>query len=211
LAGTFEIQDLGSQLVLASQEVESGERWLDACAGAGGKTLQLARLVGPGGSVDAYDPRTVALDELSRRVARAGLTNVRVLREPPQGGLGVREYDGILVDAPCSGSGTWRRAPQLKWITTLDDLRRHASRQRQLLAAFAPRLRRGGRLVYATCSLAKSENEGVVRDFLGSKQEFAPLPPLRAFGFTLGDPGLTILPALHDTDGFYTAALTRTQ
>jgi len=198
-------------MVLAAWEIQPGERWLDACAGAGGKSLQLARLVGPQGSVDAYDPRAAALDELSRRLLRAGVSQVRILRAPPHGAAGESDYDGVLVDAPCSGSGTWRRAPHLKWITTADDLTRHAARQRQLLAAFAPRVRKGGILVYATCSSARSENEAVARAFLAAHPVFEPLPPHRDFGFGSSDPGLAILPGRHDTDGFYTVALKRTR
>jgi 16S rRNA (cytosine967-C5)-methyltransferase len=204
--GAFEIQDLGSQIVIASQEVKSGERWLDACAGAGGKTLQLAALVGPDGSVAAYDPRGRALDELQARVARAALGNVRVLREPPRATPRSELYDAVLVDAPCSGSGTWRRAPHLKWTTTTADLQRQAERQRELLAAFAASVRPGGRLVYATCSLARSENEEVAAAFLAAHPRFEPTPATRDFGYDSADPGLSILPARHDTDGFYVAA-----
>ncbi|MEX1256396.1 MAG: RsmB/NOP family class I SAM-dependent RNA methyltransferase [Gemmatimonadota bacterium] len=212
LHGDFEVQDLGSQMVLASQEILPGERWLDACAGAGGKTLQLACMLGKEGRVDAYDVRSSALDELGERVARAGLENVRTLRElpgGPAGAAGSEGYDGILVDAPCSGSGTWRRAPHLKWLTTPDDLIRHAERQRHLLAAFAPMVRAGGNLLYSTCSLARTENEEVAKSFLETHSDFEPLPPARDFGYDSGAPGLAILPALHDTDGFYVVALHR--
>ena len=110
--GLIEIQDLGSQLILESIGIDPGSRWLDACAGAGGKTLQLAALTGPRGHVDAHDIRADALRELRVRAARAGLRNIAVLNSPNG-----QTYDGVLVDAPCSGSGTWRRAPHLKWST----------------------------------------------------------------------------------------------
>ncbi len=102
--GFIEIQDLGSQLVLACAPITPGGRWLDACAGAGGKTLQLARLLGDGGHVDATDIRPDILDELDDRAKRARLDNITIIREPKS------DYDGVLVDAPCSGSGTWRRS-----------------------------------------------------------------------------------------------------
>jgi 16S rRNA (cytosine967-C5)-methyltransferase len=202
--GHFEIQDLGSQLVLASVEIPRGGRWLDACAGAGGKTLQLARLLGPEGHVDAYDVRAPALAELRRRARRAGCANIRVTSRPP----GQPEYDGVLVDAPCSGSGTWRRAPYLKWCTTPADVATQAARQQELLGRFSRLVRPGGRLIYATCSLSRAENESVVAAFLVSRPEFAVVPP-QAPGATSDGPGLTILPALHDTDGFFVASLRR--
>ncbi len=217
--GTFEVQDLGSQMVLASLGTDQGEptwsfeggSWLDACAGAGGKALQLATLVGPGGRVDASDPRERALEELGRRSSRGGLGQIRILSGPPTGGPGERRsgYDGVLVDAPCSGSGTWRRAPHLKWTVTREDLRRQAARQAELLARYAPLVRPGGLLVYATCSLARTENEVVVGTFLERHPDFQPVPPARSFGFAGGPFGLPILPARHDTDAFHVASLRR--
>ena len=202
--GLIEVQDLGSQLVLESVGVEPGGRWLDACAGAGGKTLQLARLLGASGTVDASDIRPEALAELKTRASRAGITNVAVLTAPPTG-----SYTGVLVDAPCSGSGTWRRAPHLKWTTTADDLAARARVQRRLLEQAAPLVRPGGRLVYATCSLARTENEAVVSAFRQAHPEYEPAPFAHTFGFTPGLAGLAILPALHDTDGFFVASFRR--
>ena len=202
--GRFELQDLGSQLILASADVRPGDRWLDACAGAGGKTLQLAVLVGPTGCVDAHDIRGAALAELARRARRGGFANIHPgLRLPERG-----EYDGVLVDAPCSGSGTWRRAPHLKWCTTPAEVAAHAARQRQLLARFSPLVRPGGRLVYATCSLSRDENETVVGDFLAAAPGFAATPPAGRFGVAAGA-GRAILPAEHNTDGFFVATLRR--
>ncbi len=203
--GRFEIQDLGSQLVLASLDVGRGGRWLDACAGAGGKTLQLAGLVGPTGHVDAYDVRADALAELRQRAQRGGFANVTVRDAGPEDAA----YDGVLVDAPCSGSGTWRRAPHLKWSTTPAEIAAQAVRQRELLGRFSCRVRPGGLLVYATCSLGRQENEEVVTAFLADRNEFSPIPPARTFGAAVGATGLTILPALHDTDGFFVATLRR--
>lgn len=202
--GLFEIQDLGSQLILATVDIPAGERWLDACAGAGGKTLQLARLVGPGGKVDAHDIRPAALTELATRAGRAGLRNISVRQAEPDG-----LYDGVLVDAPCSGSGTWRRAPHLKWTTTPEQIARHATAQLDLLRQFSARVRPGGRLIYATCSLARSENTKVMEAFLAQQPEFTPVAPMADFGYASDGVGLAILPAAHDTDGFYVATLRR--
>jgi 16S rRNA (cytosine967-C5)-methyltransferase len=212
--GLLEVQDLGSQLILASVGVEPGGVWLDACAGAGGKTLQLGRLLGRSGRVDAHDVRNDALAELERRVERArqqspsavNLADVRVLSAPPPHST---SYDGVLVDAPCSGSGTWRRAPHLKWVTTEAQVSRAAEQQRSLLDQFSPSVRSGGRLVYATCSLSQQENEDVVAAFLAAHPEFGPATFAHTFGFEVRGNGLTIMPSRHDTDGFFVASLRR--
>ena len=202
--GLVEIQDLGSQLILAAIGLEPGGHWLDACAGAGGKALQLAALLGPAGRVDADDIRPAALVELAHRATRAGLRD-RIACRPPGDTL----YDGVLVDAPCSGSGTWRRSPHLKWTTTLAQVEACGRRQEALLRAGAGQVRPGGRLVYATCSLCQRENEAVIRHFLAARPDFAPAPFARAFrGEPRGD-GLLFWPASHDGDGFFVASLRR--
>ncbi len=203
--GQVEVQDLGSQLLLETLGVTAGGRWLDACAGAGGKSLQLARLVGSTGTVVAHDIRRAALDELGARAARARLGNVRPTLQHPGAGA----FDGVLVDAPCSGSGTWRRSPHLKWTTTSALIAERASLQGKLLATFAACVRPGGRLIYATCSLSPEENSRVVAAFLATHAEFRPEPFARTFGFQPHHGGLTLLPARHDTDGFFVAPLHR--
>ncbi|PAW82266.1 MAG: hypothetical protein B9S27_03395 [Opitutia bacterium Tous-C8FEB] len=202
--GSVEVQDLGSQLLLASVGILPGGHWLDACAGAGGKSLQLARLLGPAGAVEATDIRPAALAELRERATRAGLGNLRVTARPARAA-----YDGVLVDAPCSGTGTWRRAPHLKWVTRPEHLARAAARQLELLRQLAPLVRPGGLLVYATCSLARSENAAVIAGFLRENPAFAPQPPAADFGFTPAEGCLTVWPSRHDTDGFFVAALRR--
>jgi len=203
--GLIEIQDLGSQWVLAEVGVQAGERWLDACAGAGGKTLQLSRLVGPHGTVVAHDIRSRALDELRERSSRARLGNVRISAKPGE------NFDGVLVDTPCSGTGTWRRSPHLKWSTSRVTLATMSRSQDQILARYSTFVRAGGRLVYATCSLASSENEAVVRRFLDQHPNFEAIaPPQTALeGARESAPGRTLLPSLFDTDGFYTVILRR--
>jgi len=208
--GLFEVQDLGSQLVLGSQRIPAGTHWFDACAGAGGKTLQLAQILGPSGKVTAYDVRPEALAELRERAARARLTNIEIIDTlPPEGTY----FDGVLVDAPCSGTGTWRRAPHLKWVTTRERVRDYAKQQLELLKQFsnyvrpgtgAPKDKRGGkmtdeefaklggRLVYATCSLCRSENEMLIAAFQADCSDFLVQWAIH-----------TIMPAQHDTDGFF--------
>jgi len=202
--GRVEIQDLGSQLLLPAVGIGAGESWFDACAGAGGKALQLARLVGPAGRVEAHDIRPAALDELRARAERAGVRNLRAGMNVPPG-----PFDGVLVDAPCSGSGTWRRSPHLKWCTAPATITERAALQGKLLAQFAALVRTGGRLVYATCSLSRRENEDVVAAFLAMHADFEPVPFAQTFGFTPRGGGLTLLPARHDTDGFFVAAWRR--
>ena len=203
-AGRIEVQDLGSQLVLESIAITPGDRWLDACAGAGGKTLQLSQRVGPAGTVEAHDIRPAALDEMLERAERAGLENIRVTAQPADAG-----YAGVLVDAPCSGSGTWRRAPHLKWTTMPEIVAARAQLQRTLLDRFAACVQPGGLLVYATCSLSDQENAAIILDFLAHHREFSAEAPARTFGFKPTATGLTILPARHDTDGFFVASLRR--
>jgi 16S rRNA (cytosine967-C5)-methyltransferase len=204
--GLFEVQDLGSQLILEIAGVARGGRWLDACAGAGGKTLQLAALLGPDGHVAAHDTRPAALRELEIRAVRAGFTPAQISIST---GDAVASYDGVLVDVPCSGSGTWRRAPHLKWTTTAAQIAEAAKKQLALLSQFAAQVRPGGQLVYATCSLSRMENEEVVAAFLAANPGFEPVSPARTFGTTPRSVGLAILPASHNTDGFYVASLRR--
>ena len=195
LSGRVEIQDAGSQRVLESAGVVEGEHWLDACAGAGGKTLQLASLLGPSGHVTATDLREAPLEELRARARRAGLDGRITVgaRQPPQNG-----YDGVLVDAPCSGSGTWRRSPHLKWTTDAAQLDAAASLQRALILQHLGHLRPGGRLVYATCSICRTENASVI-------ESLGDAPHVQ-----LIEPGLSLMPDTHDGDGFFVAVLRRT-
>jgi 16S rRNA (cytosine967-C5)-methyltransferase len=212
-AGAFEVQDLGSQTLLAVVAPEAGGSWLDACAGAGGKTLQLAALLGPRGRVTACDVREEALRELRRRARRARLED-RITTLPcdwAAGGADTGLFDGVLVDAPCTGSGTWRRQPHLRWLLTPEAVDAAAQRQLNILHAAAKRVRPGGLLVYATCSLADAENGGVADAFLNNAPfEAVPLLRASALGLAAPDGRLTISPALLDSDGFFLAAMRRT-
>ena len=200
--GFIEIQDLGSQMVLAHAPQLSG-RWLDACAGAGGKTLQLARLLGAAGHVDATDIRVEILDELDDRAKRARLDNITIVQKPAV------EYDGVLVDAPCSGSGTWRRQPHLKWYVQPETIATFAKTQVEILTTNAPRVKPGGLLIYATCSLSHHENQDVVAAFLKAHSNFTTGKPVQSHGGEFDGLGTLLLPGTRNTDGFYVALLRR--
>ena len=201
--GFVEIQDLSSQLVLHHAPIIPGQIWLDACAGAGGKTLQLARLLGDSGRVDATDIRAATLEELRDRATRARLTNVRITNKVAS------DYDGVLVDAPCSGTGTWRRLPHMKWYTQPAMLAEFAALQLQILTTNAPRVRPGGLLVYATCSLSRQENHDTVAAFLATHPDFRAEQPVRNWGAVSDSLGHTLLPGTRNSDGFYVALLRR--
>ena len=201
--GFVEIQDLGSQLVLAHAPRPPAGRWLDACAGAGGKTLQLARLLGTTGHVDATDIRVEILDELADRAKRARLDNITIVQKPAE------QYDGILVDAPCSGSGTWRRQPHLKWYVQPETIAAFAQTQLEILTLNAPRVKPGGLLIYATCSLSHHENQDVAAAFLKTQPQFKAEQPPQNHGGTFDGLGTSLLPGTLNTDGFYVALLRR--
>lgn len=185
-SGHFELQDLASQKV--SAYVQAGNRSvLDLCAGAGGKSLAMAAM---GGQVFATDIRSRALDELRSRAKRAR-TKIQVV---PRNNL--RTYEKVLVDAPCSGSGVWRRHPEFRW--RLEDEGPPTSLQLELLNEAAQHVASGGEVIYATCSALRAENEYVVAEFLGAHPEWiASRPPLRT------------APHIEGTDGMFAAALKR--
>lgn len=175
--GRVEVQDLAAQGIVAACGARAGESWLDACAGAGGKTLGLAAAVAPGGRVLAGDVRASALQSLRDRARRAGVQGVdtRVMDGADTLPADAR-FDGVLVDAPCTGSGVWRRSPWARWQLSADALPRFAETQLALLNACARRVRPGGVLVYATCSLFRAENHEVVARFLAQAPEFSLAP-----------------------------------
>jgi 16S rRNA (cytosine967-C5)-methyltransferase len=193
--GMVEVQDIGSQLVLHTAAVPEAGHWLDACAGAGGKTLQLAAMLGPGGHVTARDIRRFALEELSKRAFRSGVgSRISIGQETdPANG-----FDGVLVDAPCSGSGTLRRAPHLRWTSTEAAISSASELQQRLLSENSARVRVGGLLVYATCSLCVSENESVTKLFRAGNPGFRPVIP-----------DTRLLPPAHDGDAFFVASFRR--
>jgi 16S rRNA (cytosine967-C5)-methyltransferase len=205
--GFFEVQDEGSQLLGLLVEARPGETVLDLCAGAGGKTLQLGAAMEDRGRLLAYDVDAERLDRLLQRCSRAGLSHVQVLRAPPEGVLA----DRVLVDAPCSELGSLRRGPDSRFRIEPSVLVELPRVQRDLLARARRLVRPGGRLVYATCTLNRAENEEVVLGFLRDAPEFRPVVP----GAGWLDPScvregfLFCAPHLHGTDGFFAAVLER--
>lgn len=175
-AGEFEIQDLSSQLVGIICQPKPHETWWDACAGEGGKTLHLSDLMQNQGLIWASDRAAWRLAALKRRAARARVFNYRAALWNGGPKLPTRtRFDGILVDAPCSGLGTWQRNPQARWTTTPDDVKELAALQKQLLLNVAPGLKPGGRLVYAVCTLTRAETVELVTDLASSLIGFEPL------------------------------------
>ena len=174
--GAFEIQDLASQLVGHAAAPKPGETWWDACAGEGGKTLHLADLMQNKGLIWATDRNAKRLDTLKRRAARAKLFNYRTALWDGSAKLPTKtKFDGILLDAPCSGVGTWQRNPHARWTTTMDDVRELAATQLALLNHVAGSLKPGGRLVYAVCTLTRSETTAVADAFTTAHPELEPL------------------------------------
>lgn len=203
--GLIEIQDISSQALLNLLNVPIQGQWFDACAGAGGKTLQLSQMLGKRGRVLAYDKRPEALAELAKRAQRNQCQNIEIIDEAPISG----SFDGVLVDAPCSGSGTWRRHPYLMRQTTEAMEAGFAAQQMQLLDRYAPLVRIGGLLVYCTCSLSKWENEIVSANFLNRHSEFPHFPLAKRFGLQEASIGITIYPQDFDGDGLYVASFRR--
>ena len=172
--GAFELQDLASQCVVRIAAPQPGEQWWDVCAGGGGKSLHLGALMQNRGSILATDIRANKLEELKLRARRAHLSNLRTkVWDGRQAKEAAPRFDGVLVDAPCTCSGTWRRAPEGRWNTLPEKIPSSAALQSQLLATASGGVRPGGVLVYATCSLFRQENLGVVEEFLKTHPDFA--------------------------------------
>lgn len=220
--GDMEVQDEGSQLLVALLAPKRGEMVLDFCAGAGGKTLLMGALMKNTGRLYATDISEKRLAKLGPRVARAGLSNVQAIRLAHERDDRIQrlagKFDRVLVDAPCSGTGTLRRNPDLKWRQTAAGVTELTEMQTKILAAAAPLVRPGGVLVYATCSLLNQENGSIQQALTVEHPEFEVIDPvqqLAAVGIDLpadavtrsedGLPGLQLLPHRHNTDGFFAA------
>lgn len=219
LTGALEVQDEGSQLLAYLVSPRRGEMVVDFCAGAGGKTLHLGALMGSEGRVYAFDVADRRLARLRFRLKRSGLSNVYPQRIDSENDARVRrlagKIDRVLVDAPCSGSGTLRRNPDLKWRQSPATVAALVRVQTSLLDAAARLVKPGGRLVYATCSLLTEENEAVVEAFLSRSPAFSLVPAsevLARHDIIIGTgPWLRLLPHVHGTDGFFAAVLERTR
>jgi 16S rRNA (cytosine967-C5)-methyltransferase len=218
-AGFFEVQDEGSQLVTLLLDPRRGERVTDFCAGGGGKTLHASALMQNHGSLYACDVSEQRLGRMRKRLARAGVGNVRVLTLADEHDSRLLRHrgamDAVLVDAPCTGSGTLRRNPDMKWRGW--DFAALAAQQASILRAAAALVSPGGRLVYATCSLLETENDEIVDAFLASFPEFEAAQAAAALarrGVVVPDAAsagghLRLLPHRHGTDGFFAALLMR--
>ena len=219
--GWWEVQDEGSQLAALLAGAGPRQQVIDLCAGAGGKTLALAAAMQNTGQVYAYDTDRVQLRPIFERLKRAGARNVQVMmagQEEAVRALGAR-FDIVFADAPCTGSGVWRRRPDAKWRVKPQNLADRLDDQRAVLDLAAELVKPGGRLVYVTCSVLPEENQGQVAAFVERHPAFAiepyadrwsvvfgTPPPVSADG---GDQGLLLTPGRHATDGFYIAQLTR--
>ncbi len=194
--GYFEFQDAASQLVAPFLGAKSGMKILDACAGAGGKSLHLAALIENRGHIVSCDVEGEKLIELRRRASRNGVSCLETV-SPDKLQSRPQPFERILIDAPCSGSGTLRRQPDLKWRFSPDFLSQIEAKQREILEFYAPMLQNGGALVYATCSIFPSENERQIEWFLGHNSAFE-LEEQRV-----------ISPAATGFDGFFMARMRR--
>jgi 16S rRNA (cytosine967-C5)-methyltransferase len=215
--GSIEVQDEGSQLLGFLLQPKRGEMVADFCAGAGGKTLLLGALMRSQGRLYAFDVAERRLARLKPRLARSGLSNVHPVRIDSERDTKIRrlagKLDRVLVDAPCSGLGTLRRNPDLKWRQTPTSVAELAAKQAAILAAAGTLVKVGGRLVYATCSLLEDENEVVVEGFLAQHPEFflrsaQEILLSQEIVIDVGE-RLRLFPHHHGTDAFYAAVMER--
>lgn len=219
--GLVEVQDEGSQLIALLVDAKPGLRVCDFCAGAGGKTLALGAVMQNKGQLLALDVMKGRLDRAQVRIRRADLHNIErhLLRDHRDPWLKRRKakFDRVLVDAPCSGSGAWRRNPDARWRLGEEELRRLVGLQAEILESAQRLVKPGGRLIYATCSLLAEENARQVEAFQANHPEFTALPAASVWGEISaapypGDPAeanLMLTPARHGTDGFFMAVLER--
>jgi len=217
LDGSVEVQDEGSQLLGLMLAPKRGEMVCDFCAGAGGKTLLLGALMRSSGRLYAFDTSEKRLARMKPRLARSGLQNVQALLIAHERDAKVKrlagKFDRVLVDAPCSGLGTLRRNPDLKWRQTPEAVAELTQKQAAILEAAARLVKAGGRLVYATCSLLVAENEDIVAAFLAAHPDFHLLPAgevlaAQNIALEMGD-YLRLDTAKHGTDGFFAAVMER--
>jgi 16S rRNA (cytosine967-C5)-methyltransferase len=224
LKGLVELQDEGSQLAALFSGAKPGEQVVDLCAGAGGKTLALAAMMENKGQVFATDDDKRRLAPIHDRLARSGARNVQV-RTPKSVGTEIADLasriDLVLIDAPCTGTGAWRRNPDAKWRMRPGALEQRAKEQVEVLDRAVPLLKPSGRIAYVTCSVLAEENDAQVRSFIGRHPEFSVVPPAQvaqALGASAADflaaalvtdEGLLMTPRRTGTDGFFISVLRR--
>jgi 16S rRNA (cytosine967-C5)-methyltransferase len=215
--GWLEVQDEGSQLLCSLVAPRRGEMIVDFCAGAGGKTLALGAMMRSTGRLYAFDVSDRRLAKLKPRLARSGLSNVNPVLIDSEHDAKIKrlagKIDRVLVDAPCSGLGTLRRNPDLKWRQMPESVAELTPKQASILASAARLVKAGGRLVYATCSVLEAENEAIVAQFLADHPNFALVPAGEVLAeqridLEMGD-YLSLWPHRHATDGFFAAVLER--
>ena len=221
-AGWCEIQDEGSQIVAALTGAGPRMQVLDLCAGAGGKTLALGAAMQNTGQIYAYDDDKHRLKPIFDRIRRAGVRNVQILKAGDEKALDALagKFDCVLVDAPCTGAGTWRRRPDAKWRLRPHALGERLKDQQAVLARAVKMVRPGGRLVYVTCSILPEENGDQIVACLAANTNFRAVPFADVWRAALpgeppvsadnSDDHLVLTPARHDTDGFFIAILERT-
>jgi 16S rRNA (cytosine967-C5)-methyltransferase len=224
LKGMIEVQDEGSQIAALFSGAKPGEQVIDLCAGAGGKTLALAAMMANKGQIYATDDDKRRLAPIHERLARSGARNVQVRTPKSVGGeiddLASR-LDLVLIDAPCTGTGSWRRNPDAKWRMRPGALEQRQKEQVEILDRAVPLLKAGGRIAYITCSVLDDENGAQVRSFVSRHPEFSIQPPAdvanalgeRAFMFAkaarLSEEGILMTPRTTETDGFFVSVLKR--
>lgn len=219
--GWFEMQDEGSQICALLVQAQKGQKVIDFCAGAGGKTLAMAATMGNKGRILAFDNSARRLKQMPKRLARAGVDNVMIKAIASENDPLLKRHrasaDWVLVDAPCSGSGTWRRNPDLKWRLTPTDLSELKVLQKNILASAAALVKPGGSLVYVTCSVFADENQHQVLQFLMDYPEFRVAAPDKLWNSLCVEleeaaahqPVLRLAPHQDGTDGFFAAVLSR--
>jgi len=221
--GWFEVQDAGSQVATLLTGSQPGHQILDICAGAGGKTLALAAMMENKGQLYAYDAQKTRLRPIFERLKRAGVRNAQVLAAGDQAALAGLQgrMDITLVDAPCSGSGAWRRRPDAKWRLSANALDKRHAEQWQVLSQAALMVRPRGRIVYVTCSVLPSENEAQAERFLRDFPDFQAVCTQAVWAEHMPQPfpgcprvrpvsgSLLLTPASHQTDGFFVAIFER--
>ena len=217
--GLIEVQDEGSQIAALLADARPGMRVIDFCAGAGGKTLALAASMNNRGHLIASDVSARRLERATERLRRAGASIVQRLPLSGARDKWVKRhkasFDRVFVDAPCTGTGTWRRNPDAKWRLKPEDLAELTALQAEILDSAARLVKPGGRLIYATCSLLREEDEEQIEKFLAAHADFTLLPAWRVWRDTIGGKSpdkcamLRLTPARHGTDGFFVAILER--
>jgi len=217
--GWFEVQDEGSQIASLLTGAKEGDQVLDYCTGAGGKTLALSAMMGNKGQIHAYDNDKHRLRPIFERLKRAGCRNVQTCEAGNESQLELlkENMDMVLVDAPCTGTGTWRRHPDAKWRLSEKSLNERQEQQREVLKKAAEHVKPGGKLIYVTCSLLPSENKEQVEAFIEQTPAFKPISYKTAgqqagLGVELNSANndetfLTLTPATHKTDGFFISIL----